>query len=148
MPVQFLNNLIGLTLALAQALPKTQVDQDIDECILIGDSLAVAEMWSFDAEGHGLAIDALDGAALAIQAFEVFTVAVKGVAQSRANARRHHRGAAAVLPILVTDRTLFTGRLWEEQRADVLATLMFHQTRGAVDKGELEGHRQTGRTDG
>jgi len=78
------NNLRVFVKSLTQALKETQVDQDVDQRVLIGDGLTVAQMRALNAERDGLRVDPLDRGALAIDLLVEFTVAVKRVAQTRA----------------------------------------------------------------
>ena len=57
-------------LAGADALQGTQVDQDVDEGVLVGDGLTVAQLGTFDVQFEGLAVDALCGGALLVDGFE------------------------------------------------------------------------------
>jgi hypothetical protein len=44
----------------------TQVNQHIDERILVGDSLPIAQLGPLDAQGHGLGVDPLGSGALLV----------------------------------------------------------------------------------
>ena len=74
------NNLIVFVKALPQALEKTQIDQQIDQRVAIGDRRAIAQMGALDTQREGLRVDAFDGGALAVDLFVQFTVAIKRVA--------------------------------------------------------------------
>ena len=50
----FTNSLV-FAKSLTQAAQETQVDQEVDERVLIGDGLAVAQVRSLDAQRHGMA---------------------------------------------------------------------------------------------
>src|SRR3990172_5061811 len=88
---------VGLGLPALQALQEAQVDQHVDQRIVVGDGLTVAEMGSLDAQRHRLRVDALDSAALTVEALVEFAVAVERIAQARADAGGHHGGAATAL---------------------------------------------------
>ena len=103
--VSLFNNLLVFVKSLTQALQETQVDQEVDQRVVIGDGWAVAQMRTFDAEGHRLRVDALDGGALSIDGLVFLAVTVEGVAQASADTGGHHRGAAAASGIDVVDRT-------------------------------------------
>jgi len=92
-----------------EAMQEAEVDQEIDEGVVVGDGGAVAQMGSFDPQGNGLRINALDGSALVVDEFVGNGVTVEGVTQTRADGGGHHGGAAAVLPTLVMHRA-GTGR--------------------------------------
>ena len=143
-----LNNLIIFGLALAEPLQETQVDQKVDERVLIGNGAAIPEMGPLNAEGHGLAVDALDGRALPIELLVVVALAIQRIAQARTDADRHHSCASTGLPLRVMDRAAMPGALGKQYRTDVLTALMLNQACGAVGVGELQGHGQTGRTQG
>lgn len=59
-----------------------QVNEHINQGIVVGDSLAVAQLGLLKAQGDGLAVDALGGAALVVELFESVTLAVELVADT------------------------------------------------------------------
>jgi len=78
---QFSLSAIGLFWqALADTLKHPQIDQDVDQCVLIGDGSAVAQIGPFDAQSLGLTVDAFDGGALLVDVFVGLAIAVKGIA--------------------------------------------------------------------
>ena len=100
-----------------------QVDQDVDQGVLVGDGLAVAQPGALDAEFLGLGVDALGGGALLVDFFEDGVVAVELVADACANAGGQG-GDAALGPVLMIDGTGFAGRLREDQGAGIAAALV------------------------
>ena len=120
----------------------TQGEQDVDEGVLVGDGLAVAQPGALDAEFLGLGVDALGGGALLVDVLVDVAVAVDQVADARADAGGHG-GDAALGPFLVLGRTGSAGWLREEQRASVAAAFVF-DAGSATDVGVLEGHSQPG----
>jgi hypothetical protein len=51
-----------------------QVDQDVDEGVLIGDSVTIAQPGTLNAEFFGLGVDALGGGALFVDALVDFAL--------------------------------------------------------------------------
>ena len=98
-------------LAGADALQGTQVDQDVDEGVLVGDGLTVAQLGAFDVQFEGLAVDALCGGALFVDGFEQVTFAVELVTDAAAmaaaiagsDAGGHSDQTPSLIPILVVD---------------------------------------------
>ena len=88
-------------LALADALERTQVDQNVDQRIQVGDRLPVAQSGPFDAEFYGLAVDPFGGGALLVDVFVGLAVPVKLIAQTCADAGRDGRGTATFGPLFV-----------------------------------------------
>ncbi len=64
---------------LTQTLQEAQVDQEIDQGLLAGDSLTVLQMGMLDAEVEGLRIDAFTRGALTIDFLVPLTVPIEGV---------------------------------------------------------------------
>jgi hypothetical protein len=54
---------------MTEAVQKAKIDEQVNECVLVGDGCAVAEVGALDAEGGGLSVDALDGGALVVDEF-------------------------------------------------------------------------------
>lgn len=109
-------------------------------------------MGPFNAEGHSLTVDTLNGGALVVKAFEVSTVAVEGVPGKGADAGGQGGEAALVvattLPMLVVDRTDLASFVRKKQWADIAPNLMWHQTVTVLLNFALEGHGQTCFTEG
>ena len=61
MAVYLLEHLRAFAETAPQPVQETQIDQQVDQRIAIGNRRAVAEMWSFDAKGNSLRIDPLTG---------------------------------------------------------------------------------------
>ena len=62
-----------------------QVDQHVDEGILVGDGLAVAQPGPLDTEFLGLGVDALGGRTLVVDGLVDVAIAVDLVADARAD---------------------------------------------------------------
>ena len=128
--------------ALTDALQEAQIDEEVGQGVEIGNGVAVAEVGAFDAEGDGLAVDALDGGALLVDILVSLALAVEGVAQASADAGGHRRRAAFLRPVLVLDRAGFSGWLRIQKGADVFAALVLDQADGAVGVDEFTKHRK------
>lgn len=70
------------SLADANSLEGTQVNQDVSEGVLVGHSAAIAQLGPFDAQFGGLAIDPFGGGALPVDLLEGIALPVKLVAQA------------------------------------------------------------------
>jgi hypothetical protein len=78
--------LLGLPVSLLppHAVQGPQVDQDVDEGVEVGDSLAVAQPGPLDAEFLGLRVDTLGGSALPLDGPVDVAIAVDLIADARA----------------------------------------------------------------
>ena len=122
------------------ALQSTQVDQNIDQGVEVGDRGTIAELGALDAEICGLGIDAFGGRTLLVQSLVGVAVPVELVTDASADAGGEGGLAAALGQMRILNGTGLTGRLWEEERTDITALLVWDQHAFANHKGELEGH--------
>ncbi len=136
-----LNNSIIFPLLLPQSLEETQVDQNVDERVAIRNRRATAEMRTFNAQSDGLRIDSLNGSALMVNLLAAHTVPIQGVAQARANARRHLGCTSTALPIAMTHGTMALRLGWKTEWTHILAALVFDDALGASGECEFQGHR-------
>ncbi len=97
--------LLGLPVGLLppHAVQGAQVDQDIDEGILVGNGLAVAQPGALDAKLLGLGVDALGGGTLVVDFLVDVAIAVDLVAGARADTGGYRGGTALFGPNLVVD---------------------------------------------
>jgi len=59
-----------------------EIDEDVDQGVVVGNGLAVAEFGTFDSEGFGLGIDRFAGGTLDIELLAGIRVAIKLVAKA------------------------------------------------------------------
>jgi len=81
------NNSIGFGQLQTQALQEAQIDQEVNECVLVRNGWAVAQMRPLNAQGDGLRVNAFDGGALPIEIFVNLAVAVQGIPQAGSDTR-------------------------------------------------------------
>ena len=85
------------------ALECSKVDDDVNKCILIGDGLAVANMRSFDSEGHSLGVNTFGSGPLGVDLFVGRAFAVQLRAQPGANTGGDRGGTSTFSPVLMGD---------------------------------------------
>ena len=127
-------------------MQSAQVDQHVNERVLVRDGLTIAQPGALNAQRLGLGVDALGGRTLLVDILVDRALAVELMANARPDAGGQ-RGDAAFGPVLVLDRTGFTGWLWEDQGAGIADAFVF-DAGGLAGEGEFEGHSQPGRTQG
>lgn len=132
---------------LCRALPGPQVDQDVDEGVLVGDGLAVAQPGTLDAQFLGLAVDALGGGPLLVDCLVYGAVAVELIANAGADAGGQCGHAATFGPVLVANGTDASRDYRERQGADVTATLVL-EAGGTTSVSMPEGYGQSCLTQG
>ena len=131
-------------LFLAKAPERTEVDQDVEERVVVGDGRLVAQPRPLDAELGGLAVDALGGGALGVDGLVVGGVPVELVPQPRAGRSGHRDPAAARGPLGMVDGTTLGVA---DERTGPDAALVLDEAR-AVDESALRQHGLAGLADG
>lgn len=99
------------------ALESTQVERDVDQGVEVCDGALVAQLGPFDAEGNGLAEEALAGGALVVQIMISLAVPVELVADASPLGGRQGDATATFGPALVSDGASVAGRrlVWVRQ---------------------------------
>jgi hypothetical protein len=120
-----------------------QVDKDVDQGVVVSNGLSVAELGALNPQGNGLTVDAFSGGPLFVDLLVDFTIPVNLIAQAGTDAGRDSRGTTALGPLLVYDGADLACFFWEEQGADVPATLVGDEG-GLGPEGVPERHRQSG----
>ena len=105
-------------------LQPTQVNQDIDERVLVGNGTIVAQLRPFDAQVKCLGIDAFDGRALLVKFFVRFARAIQFVTHPSADAGGQGSQTAAIRPVFVGNRADFASFFREKQWADIATHFM------------------------
>ena len=131
---------IKMSIRVSEAVQEAEIDEQINERVLVGNGLAIAKNRTLDAESFGLRVDALDGGALVVDEFVSVAGTVEGVAEAGTDAGGHLGSAATGLPEFVMNRANVGSPFGMQERANIFATFMFDQTRGAVGEGKFEGH--------
>ena len=103
----------------ADTLERTEVDQDIDQRVEVGDCSAIAQLGTLDPESGSLGIDAFGSCALLVEVFVGLAVAAKLVADARADAVGQRGGAAAFGKVRIVQGTGLAGWFRKEERTDV-----------------------------
>lgn len=120
-----------------------QVEEDVDQRVLVGNGLPVAQFGALDAQFDGLAVDAFVRRALLVDLLVSFSLAVELVADASANAGGDGGGAADLGPAFVVDGAMLTRLFGEEQGADVAPAWVVDE--GCFGpEGVPERHRQPG----
>src|SRR4051812_27054367 len=104
-----------------------------------------AQLGMHTIERLGLAVDSFNHGACGVQLLVLLALTVERVAQTRADTGRNRGGAAAFVPVRITNRAARGRGSRIEQRAAVLLARVLDQVR-AVLVVELQGHRQFCRT--
>ena len=81
-----------------------EIDEDIDEGVLVGNGLFVAQFGAFDAQSQGLGVNPLVGRALVVEQFIGLRVTVELVTDTSPNSGGHGGDTAAFGPVFVVDR--------------------------------------------
>jgi hypothetical protein len=68
----------------ADTVECAQVDQDVDECVLVGDGQSIAQFRALNAQGDGLRVEAFGSGALAVNLFVQAAVVVELIADASA----------------------------------------------------------------
>jgi hypothetical protein len=94
--------------ACCHTLQATQVNQDIEQRVLVGDGPLVAQFGTFNAQVEGLAVDAFASGALFVKLFVLITVAIQFVTHTIAKTSGQSGDAALLLaralPVFVSNR--------------------------------------------
>ena len=90
---------------LADALECSQVDQDVNQRVHVGNRLSVAEFGTLDAEFNGLTVDAFRGGALLVDILVLLRFTVELIPQACPDASSHGGDTAAIGPPGVIDWT-------------------------------------------
>ena len=85
------------------ALKCPEIDDDIDERILIGNGLAVAEVRTLNAQIDGLRVDAFGGGSLLVDLLILRALTIQLIAQASPDADGQGADTAAFGPIFVGD---------------------------------------------
>ena len=125
---------------LAETLKRSQIDQNINEGVDVGDGLAIAEFRAFDAERNGLAVDALRCRALAVDFLIRIALSIQLMTDTDARTERQGGDTAFLAPVFVGDRAGLPADFWKEQRAHVASVLVGKKAVGTFHKGGLQGH--------
>ena len=131
----------------AKTLPGSQIKQDIDEGIEVGNGLLVAELGPLNTQLDSQGVDAFGGGALVVELLEAVAVAVELVAEPSPRREPHGQEAAAFGPLFVMNRTSLVSGLRPAKGATVAPHPLGDQT-AVVEKAGQERHRQTGGTEG
>ena len=110
---------------MSNALQATQINQHINEGVLVGNGVLVAETWSLNTQFDSLLVDALGSGTLFIDVLIEWMVVVNLVTQSCARTGRDTMGASAFRPVLVLNRTACI--FLPQERTNVVPTLMVNQ---------------------
>ena len=107
-----LNQGLKLAEVVSDPVHSTQIDEQIGQCVDVGDSVPVTQLWSFNVQGHCLTKDSFNGGALVVDLLELVAVPVKLITNPSAVGCRHHQLAATVGPFVVVNGARFAGRFW------------------------------------
>lgn len=86
---------------MSDALQRPEIDDNINERILIGNGLSVAQIRAFNAQIDSLRIDALGGGPLFIEVFVRLAIAIQLIAQPGSDADRQDADTPVFGPVLV-----------------------------------------------
>ena len=125
----------------------TEVNEDVDEGVTIGNGVVVPKFGSLNAEGFGLRIDAFGGSALVVELLVRLALAVELVTDASASSSGHGSDTAASGPLFVIDGTRLVIGLGEEEGTGIATGLVLDEG-GFGDVGGLERHSQAGLTKG
>ena len=136
-----------LSFLATHALQSAEVKQDVDQSVLIGDRLLIAESGAFNAQFFSQGIDALGGGALLVYLLVCVAVPIELVPDASADAGGYFGDAATFGPLWVIDGAILAGGLGKKQGTNIAPTLV-GQKPALRDVGGLERHRQIGLTQG
>ncbi len=91
-------------LFLATAPERTEVDQNVEERVVVGDCRGVAQTRPPDSELGDPAVDALGGGSLCVDGLVLGSVSVELIAQARAGSGGHRDAATARVSLGMVDR--------------------------------------------
>ena len=127
---------------LSHSVQGTEIDQNIDEGVLIGDGPTIAQSGALNTQFFGLGVDTFSGSALLVDCLEEGTIAVDLIADASADAGGKSGGTAAFGSVLVTNRADAGRDFREAQRTDVTTPLVLEEG-STTSVGVSEGHRQS-----
>jgi len=138
------NKLVRLSFGffLSHSVQSTEIDQNIDEGVLIGDGPTIAQSGALNTQFFGLGVDTFSGSALLVDFLEEGTIAVDLIADASADAGGKSGSTAAFGPVLVANRADAGRDFREAQRTDVTTPLVLEEG-STTSVGVSEGHRQS-----
>jgi len=127
---------------LSHSVQGTEIDQNIDEGVLIGDGPTIAQSGALNTQCFGLGVDTLGGSALLVDFLEEGTIAVELIADASADAGGESGSTATIGPSLVIHGADASRDFRVAQRTDVTPALVLEEG-GTTSVGVSEGHRET-----
>jgi hypothetical protein len=130
----------------ANPMQGAQVDNHVDQGVLVGDGVGVAQVRRLDAEGKGLAVDSFSCAALVVELLVGDTLSVQLVADASADTGGNGGEAALLVPVGMVDGAVFTGRRRMEVWTAMPSHLVGDETVRRLLEGVEQGHGEAGST--
>jgi len=131
----------------AQAAKETEIEEQVDQGVAVGDGLTIAQLGPLDAQLDRLGVDAFAGRALAIHRLVLGAVAVKFVTGASAGGSGERGEAALLGRVLVLDGAELASGLGKEQGTGIASAFVRDGTVRFLDESTLPGHGETGRAE-